>query len=546
MKRNIFNTKALKLAVSAAAVLTLAACGGASPDAGAAALTYELTKNTPAPTGELDKLTWSLYAEPYSLDYAYAFDFPDNQVLANTCESLLRLNSDMSVSPGLATKFENPTPNSWVYTIRENVKFHDGTTLNADDVVASLNRHLDPAIGSFWYSAFANVTSIEKTSANQVTITTSKPDAILNESLAGAPGVIDSAATFQKYGADYGNAAGGVNCTGPFELKKWQSGERLSFERFADYWDKDLAPKAKELEFVIMTDPVARVNALKSGEIDGGWMVPSNAIGELNASGAGKVFFGTNSAVQSLIVTNPEGPLGNPEVRKALLMSIDRTGLVAAAEAGYAKRTNALTAESVWGAADKATQQAAFAELTDYPYDIEAAAKIIEEQGVAGQEITITTAPMGNNFAVVAQATAAAAESIGLKATINTVTPNAYTALFSDPEARKGTDLVYTNWYLSIGDPQEMFSILRAGDFSNYGNFADPAFDKVVNEALGTIDTNKRFAKSLEAQKILNAQLPWLPLYEVPTILWMNDKITGASPSVNHLYYPWAAQIGAK
>ncbi|GAA1884481.1 ABC transporter substrate-binding protein [Paeniglutamicibacter psychrophenolicus] len=546
MKTKNFNTKSLKLAAAAAVVLSLTACGGASPQAGAVAPTYELTEKTAAPTGELDKLSWSLYAEPYSLDYAYAFDFPDNQVLANTCESLLRLNPDMSVSPGLATKFENPTPTTWVYTIRENVKFHDGSTMGADDVVASLKRHLDPAVGSFWYSAFANVKSIKKTSTNQVTVTTTKPDAILNESLSGAPGVIESAGFLKKAGGDYGNANGGVNCTGPFELKDWRSGEKLSFERFDGYWDTKNAAKAKELEFVVMTDPVARVNAFKSGEIDGGWMPPANAIGELDASGAGKVYFGTNSAVQSLIVTNTQGPLGNPEVRKALLMSIDRTGLVAAAEAGYAKRTNALSAESVWGAADEATQQAAFGELTDYPYDVEAAAKIIQEQGVAGQEITITTAPMGNNFAVVAQATAAAAESIGLKAVINTVTPNAYTALFSDPEARKGTDLVYTNWYLSIGDPLEMFSILRTGDFSNYGNFSDAAYDKTVNEALGTLDTDKRFAKSARAQKILNEDLPWLPLYEVPTILWMNDKITGASPSVNHLYYPWAAQIGAK
>lgn len=409
MKKNIFTANPLKLTIATAAVLTLAACGSASPDAGAVAPTYELTKTTPAPTGDLNKLTWSLYAEPYSLDYAYAFDFSDNQVLANTCESLLRLNEDMSVSPGLATKFENPEPNTWIYTIRENVKFHDGETLTADDVVASLNRHLDPAIGSFWYSAFANVKSIEKTSAHQVTITTVKPDAILNESLAGAPGVIDSAAAFKKYGSDYGNASGGVNCTGPFELKKWQSGEKLNFERFDGYWDQDLKAKAKNLEFVIMTDPVARVNALKSGEIDGGWMIPANAIGELNASGAGKTYFGTNTSVQSLIVTNPEGPLGNPEVRKALLMGIDRTGLVAAAESGYAKRTNALTTESVWNAADEATRTAAFGELKDYPYDPEAAAKIIQDQGVAGQEITITTAPMGNNFAVVAQATAAAA-----------------------------------------------------------------------------------------------------------------------------------------
>ncbi|MFF5792399.1 ABC transporter substrate-binding protein [Paeniglutamicibacter sp. NPDC012692] len=540
--------KPLKLAFAASTILALAACSASPGEAGATAAkpSFDLTANTPAPTGELDKLTWSLYAEPYSLDYAYAFDYADNQVLANVCESLLRLNEDMSVSPGLATKFENPTPTTWVYTIREGVKFHDGTTMTADDVAYSMNRHLDPAVGSFWYAAYSNVKDIKKTGDHQVTVTTKTPDALFNETMSGAAGVIESAATLKKSGGDYGNSTGGVNCTGPFEFKGWQSGEKINLARFDGYWDKKLSAKAKELEFVIQTDPVARTNALKSGEVDGGWLLPTNAIGELNASGAGKVFFGLNSSVSSLVVSNSEGPLGNPEVRKALLMAIDRNGLTQAAEAGYATRTNSLTTESVWGSADAATRDAAFKDLVDYPYDVEAAAKIVQEQGVAGQEITITTAPMGNGFAVVAQATAAAAESIGLKATINTVTPSAYTSLFSDPAARKGTDLFYTNWYLSTANPLEMFSILRTGDFSNYGSWANPEFDKATNTGLQGTDPAKSMAKAVEAQKIANKELPWLPLYESPTNIWMNNKITGASPSVNYLYYPWAAQIGAK
>ncbi len=545
----MMRNKPLKLTLAAGAVLALAACT-ASPNgggtAGPAAPTFDLTVDTPAPSGELDKLKWSTYAEPYSLDYSHAFDYADNQILANVCESLLRLNKDLSISPGLATKYENKTPTTWVYTIREGVKFHDGTTLTADDVVASMNRHLDPAVGSFWFSAYTNVESIKQTAANEVTVTTKVPDALFNQSMSGAAGVIDSAATFQKAGADYGNSTGRVNCTGPFQLDKWQSGEKLNLTRFDGYWDADLKAKAKEVEFVFMTDPVARVNALKSGEVDGGWLLPSNAIGELNASGTGQVYFGLNTAVNSLIVSNLEGPLGKPEVRKALLMAIDRNGLVQAAESGYATRTNSLTTQSVWANGDHAIKEAAFTNLVDYPYDVEAAARIIKEQGVEGQEITITTAPMGNSFAVVAQATAAAAESIGLKAKINSVTPSAYTSLFSDPEARKGTDLFFTSWYLSTGDPMEMFSNLRTGEFSNYGGWNNPEYDKLVNEAASTMDTDERLEKAVEAQKILNTDMPWLPLYEVPNLLWMNNNITGASASMNFMYYPWAAKIGSK
>lgn len=539
--------KSLRRALAASAVLALAACSS-PPDGGAdaAASSYEIEANTPAPSGDLDKLTWSIYAEPNSLDYVYAFDYADNQVLSNVCESLLRLNEDMSVSAGLATKFENPTPTTWVYTIREGVKFHDGTTLTADDVVASMNRHLDPRVGSFWYSVYQNVESIKKSGPNEVTVTSKVPNALFNESMSGAAGVISSAASFKTFGANYGNSSGGVNCTGPFELTKWQSGEKISLSRFDDYWDADLKARSKQLDFVIMTDSVARVNAMKSGEVDGGWMVPPNAVAELKASGAGQIHFGLNTAVHSLVVSNPNGPLGNVEVRKALLMAIDRDGLVQAAEAGLGKRTNSLTSESVWAHADPATREAAFKELADYPHDVEAAGKIIREQAVEGQEITITTAPMGQGFAVVAQATAAAAESIGLKAKINTVTPSAYTALFSDPEARKGTDLFFTNWYLSVGDPQEMFSVLRTGDFSNYGQWSSKDYDKAVNAGLQTMDGAERFTKSLEPQKILNQEVPWLPLYESPTVMWMNNRVTGASPSVNFLYFPWAAKIGKR
>ncbi|WP_217702420.1 ABC transporter substrate-binding protein [Nocardioides guangzhouensis] len=143
-------------AAAAAGLLALglvtAACSGTadSSETGHAGSAYELTTTTPKPSGDLDSFTWSIYAEPFSLDYAYAFDYPPNQVLANVCESLLRWNPDLSIEPGLAEKYEHPDPTTWVYTIRQGVTFHDGSPLTPEDVVASLQRHLDPAVGSFW------------------------------------------------------------------------------------------------------------------------------------------------------------------------------------------------------------------------------------------------------------------------------------------------------------------------------------------------------------------------------------------------------------
>ncbi len=134
--------------------------------------------------------------------------------------------------------------------------------------------------------------------------------------MSGAPGVVESAATLRKSGPDYGNSTKGVNCTGPFELDSWKSGERLTLKRFDGYWDNELKAKSKEVDFIFMPDPSARMNAFKSGEVDGGWLIPSNAVSEFNASGAGQIYFGKNTVVNSLVATNPDRPLASLKFAK--------------------------------------------------------------------------------------------------------------------------------------------------------------------------------------------------------------------------------------
>ncbi|MFF2276832.1 ABC transporter substrate-binding protein [Agromyces sp. NPDC058126] len=536
------------VALVAGGVVALVALSGCASDPAAekpAAGEWELTAQTPEASGGIDSYSWVSYAEPYSLDYAYAFDYADNQVLANVCESLLRLEPDYSLSPGLAESYEQTSPTTWVYTIRDGVTFHDGTPLTAADAVASMSRHLDPAVGSSWYSVYQNVASIEQTGDLEVTVTTTIPDSQFNQGMGGSAGVIESAATLAEKGADYGNSTGLVNCTGPFELTEWKSGESVTLTRYDDYWDEDLAAKSGEVKFVFMGDATARVNALKSGDVDGGWMLPVDGIAQLQQT-SGDVYFGLNTAVSSLIVSNLDGPLGDVRVRQALLMALDRDGILDAAAKGFGEVTSALTTESVWGAASDATREEAFSGLDDYAYDVEGAKQLVEEAGATGQKIVIKTAPLGNDFAVISQATVAAAQSIGLEAEIETVTPSAYTALFSDPSAREGVDLFYTVWYLSSPDPLEMYGVLRTGEFSNYGEWSNPEFDAIANEAVGIFDPDERAKKSAELQHIANEELPWLPLFNGPTTLYLGERITGVAPSVNYLYYPWAATIGAR
>jgi peptide/nickel transport system substrate-binding protein len=537
---------AVGVATALVAVLALAGCSSSSSPQSSASPAVKITANSPAPSGDIDSVTWAVYAEPLSLDYAYAFDYPDNQVLSNVCESLLRLGPDWKLSPGLATSYSNPNPTTWVYDIRKGVTFHDGTPMTAADVVASMQRHMDPAVGSSWAGVFQYVKSITQTGPFQVTVTLSQPDSQFNLAMGADPGTVESAAFLAKEGKNYGNSTGLVDCTGPYKIDSWQSGQSITLSRYDDYWETSLRAKNKTFKFVFLQDTATRVNALKSGAVDGSFMIPAEAVPQLQNSTAGNLYYGLNTSVNSLIVSDLKGTLGDLRVRKAVLMALDRKGMTKAASGGIASVTNALTTKAVWSEASAATTATAFDGLDQYPYDVAAAKKLVAQAGAAGKTVTIATAPMGNDFTIVSQGTAAALQSIGLKAKIDTVTPAQYSALFSDPSARKGIDLIYTSWYLSSPDPLEMYLVLQTGQFSNYGNWSDPAFDKVVQQAVATQDPEARATLSAQAQKIANAQLPWLPLSAGPMTMFLGKKITGASPSVAFLYYPWAATIGKR
>ncbi|AUG75507.1 peptide ABC transporter substrate-binding protein [Kitasatospora sp. MMS16-BH015] len=528
-----------------AGVFALTSCSG-SAKPGDSVAAYQLTDRTPPGPGALDSFTWSLFAEPVSIDYALSFDYPPNTVLANVCESLLRWNPDLTTSPGLASSYTNPTPTTWVYTIRSGVHFHDGAPLTAEDVVASLRRNLDPAVGSDWAYPFRNVKSVDRTGPMQVTVTLNTPDATFNEYLAAAPGTVESAAALKAAGKDYGNPGKGVDCTGPFAFDSWTPGQSIVLKRFDDYWDPALRAKAKQVKFVFLPDETARVNAFESGEVDGGWMVPADSYQRLSASTKGKLYYGRNTTVADEVVSNLQGPLGDPRVRQALLMAIDRKGIVKAGVGGVGEVADSLVTRNTWADSPKETVDPLLKSLVQYPYDPAKARQLAASAGVDGQKVVIAGSPLDSQTTIITQAVQQAATAIGLKPEIQTIPPDKYTALFTDPAARKGIDLFETFWYTSITDPLDMYGSLQTGAFSNYGNWSNPQFDAALGQAVGAADPAARAAATAEAQRIAMDQLPWLPLYNDPVSVFLGNRISGVRPSIDYLYYPWAAEIGAK
>ncbi|MFD9610582.1 ABC transporter substrate-binding protein [Streptomyces sp. NPDC090082] len=534
-----------RIAVTTAALtslLALAACAGPPKDAGIGGSEAKLSASTPPARGEIDSFTWALYAEPPTLDYTVAFDYPQNTVLSNVCESLMRWTPRLTLEPGLARKASNPDPTTWVYDLRAGVRFHDGKVMSADDVVYSLGRQRDPDNAAAWAQNFQNVASIAKTGPLQVTVKLKKPDSQFPQYMATAAGVVASKSGVEAAGKNYGTT-GGLACTGPFELGTWSKGQSIELERFDGYWGT--RAKAKKAVFRVLTDPSARTNAMLSGEIDGGYLIPTESYGRLRESGTGTLYFGEGLSTVNVNITNMRGPLGDLRVRKALSLALDRTGFVKAGLGGAGTVTTSLTTRAAWAGASEKTRQAAFGALPPTAPDIEKAKALIKEAGAEGKTLTVATSSIGQDVSLLATAVQAAGTQIGLKINLRTIAPNAFTALFTDPEAREGIDMFPLTYYDSITDPLDLLGNFKTGAYLNFADFSDKGYDALVDQATGVYDPDRRLKIETELQKRVADQLPWIPVAEWPTALFLNKRITGAPTTIAYMYYPWAADVGA-
>ncbi|WP_328971752.1 ABC transporter substrate-binding protein [Streptomyces sp. NBC_00239] len=530
----------------ATAVLTssalLAACAGPPKGDPGNVTDVHLSASTPTARGEIDSFTWAVYAEPPTLDYTVAFDYPQNTILSNVCESLMRWTPELTTEPGLAVKAANPDPTTWVYDLRSGVRFHDGGIMTADDVVYSLGRQMDPDNAAAWAQVFQNVAGVTKTGPLQVTVKLKKPDSQFPQYMATAAGVVASKAGIEAAGKDYGTA-GSLACTGPFKLGTWNKGQSIELERFDGY--RGEKAKSRKAVFRVLTDPSARTNALLSGEADGGYLIPTESYARLRGSGVGTLYFGEGLSTVNVNVTNMKGPLGDVRVRRALSLALDRSGFVKAGLGGAGTVTNSLTTRAAWAAAPENTLKVALDSLPRPDRDIEKAKALIKEAGATGRTLTVATSSIGQDVSLLATAVQAAGTQIGLDIRLKTIAPNAFTALFTDPKAREGIDMFPLTYYDSITDPLDLLTAFKTGAYLNFAGYSDKKYDALVDRATATYDRRARLAVEAELQKRAAEQLLWIPVAEWPTAMFLNKRITGAPTTISYMYHPWAAGVGA-
>jgi peptide/nickel transport system substrate-binding protein len=536
------------LAVVAASALLASACGrsiNANTAAGSVSPTKGLVTTTTAGTKPVPSVTWAVYRDVNSLDPIFAFDYPENTAISLMCESLLRQRPDGSIVPGLAT-VANPSPTKMVFTLRPGATFWDGSPVTAADVVYSLDRQMEPAFGGFYGQAFSRVKSIQATGQGQVTIALKQPDYWLEGELASMAGIVIQKNYAVKQGKNYGTPGGGIMCTGDYEFKSWTAGAGVTAVANPHYWNAAVKPLVQQIVIKGVPDAASFNSGMLTGAIQGSYYGGDPALSQLEHSTSVKVYQGPGQATDAFIVSATSGPLANPKVRQALSLALDRRAIVSNVYQGAALMPRWLANPGTFGYGS-GVFDAAYNKSPMLGHDLASARKLVQAAGATGQTITIGTSSQIANIATETGAYQQAAEAIGLKVALKSVSAQNFINFFTSSQARQGVDGFLTVNYGDYADPAALLAtIVLPGGSQNYDNFNNAQLTALLEQARGTADPDKRATLVARAEQMAASLLPWIPNVQPTSILMLSKNLTGAVASFSYMFAPWADTLGGK
>lgn len=354
--------------LAAALAISLAAC---TPDA----------EPAPAPAETAPLLRLGAMLEPTSWDPAQANEghlLPYYQAVYDT---LLRRQPDGSLTPMLATEWELADDGLTLsLTLRDDVVFSDGSELDAEVVKANLDHFA--ATGGPMGSGLAAVDEVVVTGDDSIDLVLGEPDPALALALSGPAGMIASPETVGT--EEIVTAPSG---SGPYVLDTAAtvSGSRYAFDRNADYWGDDLP--FDRIEISVLSDETARVNALKSDQVDAVFLQTSASASDVAASGYANVPYDTDW--EGLIFFDRTGAmvpeLADVRVREALARAVDRDAILQAVQGGAGTLTG-----QIYGP-ESAGYDPEFDDA--HSYDPERARELLAEAGAEDLEITLPVSP---------------------------------------------------------------------------------------------------------------------------------------------------------
>jgi peptide/nickel transport system substrate-binding protein len=490
----------------------LAACGGGDSNSGAS---DEGSGGTPA-SGTLAgaTLTWALAGALDNLDGVK--NLQNSAHTANSSERPMALSPNGELEPALAERWEQPDDRTIVLTLREGVKFHDGSTLTPEDVVFSLKRNMDkknPTGGAPYYGGVA---SIEASGPREVTIKLAKTDPLFLYVLAHNSAQIVSKAYFQKAGEKYGTSEFPGIGTGPFRIASFNSARGYELERHDQYWGGQ--PTLERFSCRFIDDGQARLLAIRAGEIQGTHPVPAENADAWKS--AAELQYQNHFFWFGWSFETDAAPWDDVHVRRAVAHATDNEGLSQISTDGNGIISPATVDKELFSQlASQDEVNALYDGLPEYEFDIEKACEELRQSGSPTGFKAKTTVP--NTYPELknlALNTAQNLEQIGITLEVEEVPEEQVFPLWLglDPyPAGKGTGILARLLPVSpLPDPAaplgvyiESSRIAQGGE--NSARYSNSRVDRLMQDQRETLDKRKRFEALAEVVRIAAEDVPY-------------------------------------
>jgi peptide/nickel transport system substrate-binding protein len=436
---------------------------------------------TPKKGGRL-RYAWNLHGPDDTLDPALLSGGLDYVRARSYYNNLVQFNDDLSLRPDLAEEWDVSADGlEWTFKLRKDVEFHDGAPFTADDVVYTLNRHMGEDSVSRVTQMVDFVSEWKKVDKHTVKAMLASP----NSDLPAVLGTFHFKIIQNGAEGEYFNKPNG---TGPFKPVEFTPGVRSLGVRNDNYFKGEVW--LDEIETFGITDHVARVNALVSGDVEIIGSVDPKAIKQIEASERAEMWSVPSGTYNGIVLSLDREPGNNPDFVWALKYLVNRERVVRTILKGQGLVGNDHPIGSPYGADH-------CAELPQHEYDPDKAKFHLEKSGI--KETTVEVADVLSGITDTCLLLQRDAEKIGLKFNVKRVPTDGYWG-----NIWMVRPVFVTGWFMRP-TANVMFSIAYASDAPwNESRWKNERFDQLLAETRVVQDAGLRHEMYCEMQKLVS------------------------------------------
>jgi peptide/nickel transport system substrate-binding protein len=524
----------------------LDACGTSSVSAKPTATASGLSDIGQVASGKsIDRAVIGLTSSIQALDPRGASDPVTGTVMSCAYEGLVTIAPDGKAAPALASSFTQPDPTTHVYQLRPGVRFWDGSELTAEDVVASLQHLALPS--SEFQRFYASVRSIEAVAPDRVVVRLSSPDPAFVFTPTAFAGAIVKKEFFSKYPNPPAPASAFPVGTGPFEVVSYSPENGVTLQRNEAYWG-GVAP-IKQLQMLFIVDDSTRLDALRTGQIDGSLPVPLDQAPEWTSLPNANVSWVHELRPGAFFFNVTKKPWSDIHVRRAVAHSIDRAGLVAGALRGYGHQLQVLTPPELWNSLQSpAATTALYNSLPSYEFSLAKAKAELAQSGFPKGFSADVVYPNGRD--ILGTASLSLSQNLGqlgIDLTVTEVPTETWEALTLGPKDKLG--LTILNYGADYPDPQNFPAVFMASSEAktnglNLSSYRNPRVDALLAQQMATIDPQARVAALSQIHQIAGQDLPFAPFWDDNIGLALRKGLAYSGWTPWYYFGTWAARIG--